>query len=378
MKLTFIRYGIASLLIAVLSGCQSQEQNTGLQTAQTLAELGQRLYFDVNLSKNRTQSCASCHDPASGFVDPAHTADSIGDDGTSHGGRNAPTASYASFSPNFHRDREGRYIGGQFHDGRASNLAQQALGPPLNPAEMGMPSKQAVVDRLRESDYYRESFTRLFDTRILENVDRAYEAVGTSIQAFEETEFFSPFDSKYDRYLRGEYEMTTEEELGRTLFFSQQFTNCNQCHQLRQSPISPTETFTDYSYHNIGVPRNPDLERAQDLGLAANESVQDEAQAGKFKVPTLRNVAVTAPYMHNGVFSDLRTVVLFYDHYNSRNPARAINPETGQPWSSPEVDRNLSEQELTSAPALDNRRVDALVAFMKTLTDQRYEHLLDK
>lgn len=367
----------AALIGSLLAGCQPNANTSVSTSAKTLAELGQRLYFDVNLSKNRTQSCASCHDPANGFVDPKHTADSLGDDGTSHGGRNAPTAAYAAFSPTFQQIEDGSYKGGQFHDGRASTLADQAMGPPLNPAEMGMPSKEAIAERLREDAYYRRSFAKLFNKAVLSDADSLYQALGESIQAFEKTAFFSPFDSKYDRYLRGEYEMTPQEELGRTLFFSQQFTNCNQCHQLSQTPMYKRETFTDYSYHNIGVPENPALDRGVDLGLSANTLINDPKQDGKFKVPTLRNVAVTGPYMHNGSFEELRTVVLFYDHYNSRNPARAINPETGAPWKEAEVERNISVEILKDAPTLDDKRVDALVAFMRTLTDQRYEPLLN-
>jgi len=94
-------------------------------------------------------------------------------------------------------------------------------------------------------------------------------------------------------------------------------------------------------------------------------------------VPTLRNVAVTAPYMHNGVFKDLRTVVLFYDKFNSRSAKRQVNPETGEPWGEPEVPGTLSTEELEHGPALKDQRIDALVAFLKTLTDRRYEHLLE-
>ena len=94
------------------------------------------------------------------------------------------------------------------------------------------------------------------------------------------------------------------------------------------------------------------------------------------KTPTLRNVAVTGPYMHNGVFKDLRTVVLFYNKYNSKSSKRQINPETGKKWRSPEVAENISLKELETGPALKNKRIDALVAFMKTLTDSRYEYLL--
>ena len=105
-----------------------------------------------------------------------------------------------------------------------------------------------------------------------------------------------------------------------------------------------------------------------DHGLLENPAVTDKAQDGKFKVPTLRNVAVTGPYMHNGVFKDLRTTVLFYNRYNTKDPDRLINPETAKPFRVPEVPATLSVKELTHGPALDDKRIDALVAFLKTLT----------
>lgn len=356
----------------------------------TLEELGQALFFDTNLSLNRTQACATCHDPAFGFADPRETdagkAVSLGDDGQSLGDRNAPTAAYAMFSPEFHRDPEsGRWKGGQFHDGREATLAGQAGGPPLNPIEMGMPDKSAVVERLQENSDYVLSMQSLTTEDLFEDVDAAYSAMAEAIAAFEMTEEFAPFDSRYDRYLRGEEKFTDEEELGRVLFFSQQFTNCNLCHQLARSAIDPQETFSNYEYHNIGVPVHVELRKLNgvaegftDTGLLMNPAVEDAAEAGKFKVPTLRNVAVTGPYMHNGIFEDLRTVVLFYDKYNSRSEARQVNPETGQPWGAPEVEGTLSMEELETGPALDDARIDALVAFMKTLTDARYEHLLEE
>ena len=348
--------------------------------ADPLAELGRALFFDVNLSANRSQACASCHDPETGFADPRGMA-SPGDDGHSLGDRNAPTAAYAAFAPAFHRKETGRYAGGQFWDGRASRLEDQAGGPPLNPIEMGMPDKAAVVARLRQNPDYAGRFGTLFGKDVLADDDRGYAAMASAIAAFERGPELSPFDSKYDRFLRGEVELTKEEELGRLLFFSQQFTNCNQCHQLRRSAIDPAETFTSYEFHNIGVPENRSLRALNgvtlpDDGLMANPAIGDPAERGKFKVPTLRNVAVTGPYMHNGVFEDLRTVVLFYNKYNTRNPERLINPETGAPFEAPEVDANLSMTELTAGPALDDQRIDALVAFLRTLTDARYEPLL--
>jgi len=355
---------------------------------ETKEALGEALFFDTNLSKNRTQACATCHDPDTAFTDPRETAAgravSLGDDGASLGDRNTPTAGYARFSPTFHRKDDGGYVGGQFLDGREPDLEGQAGGPPLNPIEMGMPDKAAVVARLKENPAYVESFDALYGAGTMADVDTAYAAMTASIAAFERTPFFSPFDSKYDRFLRGEAELTDQEELGRLIFFSQQFSNCHLCHQFNTSQVAAEETFSSYQFHNIGIPANTAARAVNgvaadhvDRGLLDNAQVDDAAQAGKFKVPTLRNVAVTAPYMHNGVFADLRTTIVFYNKYNTKKDAGQINPETGKPWDPPEVDGTLSLKELEHGPALDDKRIDALVAFLKTLTDKRYEHLLE-
>jgi len=298
------------------------------------------------------------------------------------GDRNAPTAAYAMFSPEFHQLDAGAWVGGQFLDGREADLAGQAGGPPLNPIEMGMPDAAAVVARLAEKPEYVAAFDTLFGPGTLDDPATGYQAMRDAIAAYERTPEFAPFDSKYDRYLRGEVELTRQEELGRLLFFSQQFTNCNICHQLRPNPMAHDETFSNYEYHNIGVPENRVVRdvtgvTGPDHGLLDNPAVSDPAADGRFKVPTLRNVAVTGPYMHNGVFADLRTVILFYNKYNSNDPARQINPETGEEWAAPEVAENISMTELTTGPALDDKRIDALVAFLKTLTDARYEDLLE-
>lgn len=375
---------VLALALTVAFPAMPRAQETEFDSAM---DLGQALFFDVNLSINRTQSCATCHDPAYAFVDarqtPAQSAFSLGDDGQSLGDRNAPTAAYAMFSPKFHLSKDGSYIGGQFLDGREADLEGQAGGPPLNPIEMGMPDKPSVVARLKENSDYVGALKTYFGADIFDDTDRAYDAMTQSIAAFERTEEFAPFDSKYDRYLRGDYEMSPQEELGKLLFFSEQFTNCNLCHQLHTSPIAQKETFSDYRYYNIGVPTNMAGRRANgvdfdavDHGLLANPAVDDVAQDGKFRTPTLRNVAVTGPYMHNGVFSDLRTVILFYNKYNSRAAARQINPETNAQWAAPEVTATLAVKELTHGPALEEQRIDALVAFLNTLTDARYEDLL--
>lgn len=388
------RAGIAVVaLLAAVAPAPAGDNGPPAAGLQTAEQLGEALFFDVNLSLNRTQSCATCHAPDLAHVDPregkAGRAVSLGDDGVSLGDRNAPTAGYAAFTPPFGKARRaGLHRGGLFLDGRAATLEEQAGGPPLNPLEMGMPDKASVVARLKENPAYAEVMRRLFGPKVFADPDRAYAAMTRAIAAYERTPAFAPFDSKYDRYLRGELLLTEQEELGRVLFFSRQFTNCAVCHQLNAQGGTAGETFSNSEFHNIGVPPNPALVAAGavkpgvvDLGLARNPKIRGKAgrgdAAGRFRTPSLRNVAVSGPYMHNGVFQDLRTVVLFYNTYNTQDPERKINPETGAPFAPPEVAQNISRTDLEIGPPLDDRRIDALVAFLKTLTDKRYEPLLE-
>ena len=359
---------------------------TSLSANESLSEevLGEILFFDKNLSQNRTQSCATCHNPNAGFADDRENGiskmASLGDDNKSLGDRQAPTASYAKFSPKFHFDeKKQKYIGGQFWDGRSATLEEQAGGPPLNPIEMGMASKKEVIARIKENDLYVSSFKNLYGNDILNDDEKAYDALTKAIASFERTDAFSPFDSKYDRYLKGEYDLTATEDLGKSLFFSNNNNSCATCHVLKGED-KEGETFTNYEYHNIGTPANNTLRakngvKVIDEGLLANTLVTDIKEKGKYKVPTLRNVAVTAPYMHNGVFADLKTVVEFYDKYNNKD--RTINPETNKVWEEPEVKETIALEEL-KAKAQNDRKNEALVAFMKLLTDKRYEYLLEK
>jgi cytochrome c peroxidase len=357
----------------------------------TTQKLGEALFSDTNLSKNRTMACSTCHMPDMGLTDhrknDAGMAVSRGDEGKSLGDREAPSAAYAAFNPPFHRDDEGNYVGGNFWDGRASTLEDQAGGPPLNPVEMGMTDKASVEARIRENKDYVAAFKAFYGDSVFDKEGDAYAALTKAIASYERTPALSTFDSRYDRYLKGEVKFTDQEELGRTLFFSTQFASCSQCHDLK-GPDGRFEssTFTSYKYFNIGVPENAAVRKLNgkqetyvDTGLGQNPLIkEDPKQIGKFKVPTLRNVAVTGPYMHNGVFKDLRTVILFYNKYNSKKKSRQINPETGQRWADPEVKDNLALEKLQVGPGMDDKRVDALVAFLKTLTDKRYEDQISK
>ncbi len=339
--------------------------------------LGEKLYHDTNLSKNRTMSCATCHVIDSAFVDPRPTnlslGASLGDDGVSIGDRNAPTVAYASFSPRFHFDtHEGLFIGGQFLDGRSADLTAQAKGPFLNPAEMNMPDAASVIERVKENSEYVAEFKRIYGKDIFDDTQKAYEALADTIAKFEKSDTFSPFNSKYDKALKGEAILTEQEKRGLVLFNGK--AECAACH-----PADGEKAlFTDFSYDNLGVPVNHQLRDTNgkgsdfvDNGLYDNPHVTDETLKGAFKVSTLRNIAVTGPYMHNGVFKDLATVVHFY---NTRDVEGAINPETGEVWEKGEVEINKNTAELGNLGLTTEEEAD-LVAFLKTLTDEQYEHL---
>jgi cytochrome c peroxidase len=256
-------------------------------------------------------------------------------------------------------------VGGQFWDGRASSLEDQAKAPFLNALEMNNPDKQAVVKKVRSSRY-APLFLAVYGLRAFNDVNTAYKNIAKAIAVFERTTAFKPFSAKYDAYLAGRAELSSEEALGLQLFEDPAKGNCAACHPSSPSDDGPA-LFTDFSYDNIGIPKNPNNGFYQqtaaynpqgaafvDLGLGATVGSQDED--GKFKVPTLRNIARTAPYMHNGYFSDLRSVV---DFYNSRDVAS---------FPEPEVPDTVNHDELGNL-GLSASEVDAIVAFLETLDD---------
>jgi cytochrome c peroxidase len=377
-------------------------QCTAWGATNELLELGRRLFFDPTLSEPPGQSCATCHDPLRAFSDSyigpgvsgtsrsartlngALTAGALspGADGTSLIDRNTPSLTYVGTIPPFMKI-EGLYSGGLFLDGRSRNLTDQVRQPLLNPREMGQPDAAAISRKVLANEGYRRSLTRQFGRGVLDDDSELLDAISLAIAAFERSDEFSSFDSKYDRYLTGEYTMTREEALGRELFFSD-LVNCVQCHVNEPGKVAGRETFTNHRFHNIGVPINSRARLAnglgmdhRDPGLLANPQVSDARAAGKFRVPTLRNVAVTPPYMHNGVFNDLHTAVLFYGRYTLSNRPSQIDPETQQPWRDPEIPETIDLEILEGGQPIDSQRASALVAFLKTLTDKRYEHLLD-
>ena len=388
MKLNIL-LSVATLATLTLVGCGSD--NTDDTPVQTLPEdnakvlLGKKFYSDKTLSKNGTMSCATCHSLEEGLVDPRSTSKvfgaSLGDNAVSIGDRNAPTAAYATFSPAFHFDDvEGLYIGGQFLDGRASDLKAQAKGPFLNPLEMGMPNAAAVVNKVRENSTYVIELKNIYGNDIFDNNDNAYDSIAESIASFEKSKTFSPFDSKFDKYLAGEYTLTESENRGMLIYSNEEDElgagKCTLCHPITKDGAN-TPLMTDYSYDNLGVPINIALRNQNgqtgrlDSGLLGNPTVTDTTLEGSFKVSSLRNIAVTGPYMHNGVFKELKTVVHFY---NTRDTG-GINPETGAAWEVGEFHNGRNQDELGDL-GLTSTDEDDLVAFLKTFTDTKYESLI--
>lgn len=360
MKLHSIPSAAISLCLA------SMAQSAGTSP---IVNLGEKLYFDSNLSEPAGQSCASCHLPGAGFADPDRELPvSRGVHPDRFGNRNAPSAAYALYSPGFHFDaKEQTYVGGQFWDGRASTLEDQAKGPLLNPVEMANADQAAVIEKVRKADYAAD-FSAVFGADSLRDVETAFDYLAQAIAAFERSKPFRAFSSKYDLYLAGKLRLTGQESLGLKLFEAEDKGNCAACHPSRVEDSGEPPLFTDFTYDNLGVPVNPDSpfysqsptfnpEGADALDIGLGKTTGRPEDKGKFKVPTLRNIALTPPYMHNGVMQTLREVV---DFYNTR--------DTRTDWNPAEVKENINTEELGNL-GLTNDEVEAIVAFMLTLSD---------
>jgi cytochrome c peroxidase len=384
VKKTFMGSALAALLILPAFADKPADMPSNSQPT-AKAQLGQALFFDPSLSSPAGQSCASCHDAKAAFTDPDRRLPvSKGVVPGLAGNRNVPTSMYAAFSPAFHFDKEeGLYVGGQFLDGRAATLEEQAKGPFLNPLEMANPDKGSVVEKVRRASY-SHAFDTVFGKGALDDTEQAYTRIAEALAAFERTLQFSPFSSKYDAWLAGKAKLSKQELRGLRLFEAEDKGNCAACHPSKPGPRGEPPLFTDFTYDNLGVPRNPDnpfytlpaqLNPAGalwvDRGLGA--TVNKRSEDGKFKVPTLRNVELTGPYMHNGYFRTLRGTVVFYND-RDKKPLCGKNRVSEDAalkqkcWPAPEVTANVNHDELGDL-GLSEREIDDIVAFMKTLTD---------
>jgi cytochrome c peroxidase len=376
-------------LALTLSGCGgggSDDMESAAANQSNLELLGERLFEDTGLSEPAGQACASCHDAGHSFTDPdQNKPTSEGIHPGLFGKRNTPTVAYAQFSPPFHFEvKDGTYVGGQFLDGRSSMLEDQAKQPFLNPVEMANLNKQSVVDKVRNASY-AALFKQVFGSTSLDDPDQAYERIVQAIAAFERAKNFAPFSSKFDYFLKGQAQLTTQEMRGMALFAGANKGNCAACHPITPLADGTPPLLTDYTYENLGVPRNPgnafytlgvgfnpDSMNFVDLGLGGALGMAE--QNGRFKVPTLRNIAVTAPYMHNGYFTDLRSVVEFYNDRDLRSRCadpvwtRPVDAQSQHCWPAPEVPETVNHMELGHL-GLSDQEIDDIVAFLQTLTD---------
>jgi cytochrome c peroxidase len=386
-----------------------------------MEQLGKSIFFDIDLSINQNQSCSACHGPAAGWTGPesainAHGAVYEGSIPGRFGNRKPPSAAYATQSPVLYMDKKGLFIGGNFWDGRATGeilgnpAADQALGPFLNPAEQALPDSACVVYRVCTALYseYPVSFEEVWGsgacditwpadvetvcategvTVDLSDADRtksdmAYDNIALSIAVYEASSEVNAFSSKYDLTFKGQAKLSKEEQRGFALFRGKGL--CHRCH------ISNGQMalFTDYTYDNLGVPKNPENPVYDynpgfvDLGLGGFlESLQypdAEAEKGKVKVPTLRNVDLrpyedfVKAYGHNGYFKSLEGIVHFYNTRDvlgvcpgdyTEDQALAANC-----WPAPEYPKNVNRSELGNLGLSPEEEAD-IVAFLKALSD---------
>jgi cytochrome c peroxidase len=378
-------------------GCADRAVQLGSSAQPTLTpeeELGKMLFFDSNLSTPPGQACAVCHAPEVGFTGPDSAINAAGSvyPGAVHtrfGNRKPPNSSYGGESPVlFYDDIDEVWIGGMFWDGRATGwtlgdpLAEQAQGPFLNPLEQNNPNPKSVCLKVRASSY-----SMLFEDvwgpgslDCVRDVAGTYEKIARSIAAYEKSEEANPFTSKYDAFLAGQATLTQEETWGLELFEGKAM--CSACHLSDPGPNGEPPLFTDFTYDNLGVPKNPanpfygmprkwnpDGANWVDYGLGGflmsagfDEDVY-EPELGKHKVPTLRNVDLrpyagfVKAYGHNGYFQSLEEITHFYN-------TRDVDPM----WPDPEVSMNVNEDELGNL-GLSPDEEAAIVAFMKTLSD---------
>ena len=340
-----------SLLAIITTFCLSGTLQASEKTSLSPKELlGKHLFFDVKLSVPEGQSRASCHAPEVGFTGPVEEINKTGAvyEGAvkgRFGNRKPPTSSYGGDSPVLHFDKkEKAWVGGMFWDGRATGkrlkdpLAEQAQGPFLNPLEQNIPDTKTICLTIKGATLCSSLRTGM-GKGLLDcdkNVSATYDRIGKSISAYERSKEANPFSSKFDYWLRKKVKLSDQEMQGLKLFEGKG--KCKECHPSKRGHKGTPPLFTDYTYDNLGIPKNPqnpfysmsaqwNSEGAAyvDNGLggylkeAGYKPSRYEPEMGKFKVPTLRNVdkrpapEFVKAFGHNGYFKSLKEIVHFYN-----------------------------------------------------------------
>ncbi len=354
--------------------------------------LGRSIFFDTNLSVPPGTSCASCHDPARGFAGNhgSTIGVAVGSRPDHFARRNTPSVLYLKYIRKFHLHWEEDAplvdaYGGFFWDGRSDSIADLVKQPLLNADEMNNGDGKHVAATLASSAYAAD-FKKEFGAASLDDPDAALEALGDAVTAFLLTPEMAPFTSKFDEYVRGRAQFTPLEARGMRLFKDSAKGGCSACHKMDDASPDPTRSlFTDFSYDAVAAPRNRALPATADanyfdLGLCervgGDYKEKTEEFCGRFRAPSLRNVAVRTSFMHNGSFSNLRDVVAFYATRET-NSARWYKGEhyddlPAKYKDNVNVEKAPYNRHKGDKPALDDGEIDAIVAFLGTLTDAAY------
>ena len=361
-------------LIVLIHACSKDSSTTQtaatVNTAQIKLQLGKAIFQDKNLSQPAGQSCSSCHSAETGFSDLNHNIVSPGAVDGLFGNRNAPSIAYSMYAPSLHYSaNDTAYVGGMFWDGRVNTLQTQAQKPFLNPVEMGNANAQAVVTKVQNASYYN-LYTQVYGQ--IADATTAFNNIADAIATYEaDPSFANRFTSKYDFYLQHQATLTAEEDSGLVLFNGK--ANCASCHLTTPDSASGKILFQDFTYESDGVPANPNNpfynmlpiynpqgKNFVDLGLGGPGGgvPNNAAYYGMFKTPTLRNIALTSPYFHNGVFSKLEDVVHFYN----------VGHTIAQPYGPAEVAVNIDSAACGNL-GLTATQEGYIVSFLKTLTD---------
>lgn len=345
--------------VALLSGSCAKKE-TGLSEKELV---GKAIFFDESLSEPAGQSCATCHTPEKGFADKYARITSEGAMKGLFSNRNSMTCAYSAYVPALSYDEEEEtYVGGLFWDGRVNSLEEQAAQPFVNPLEMGNENVGDVVRKAR-SAYWYPDFVRIYGEHA--SADTVFTYINEVIALYERSAEMNPFSSKFDAWQAGKCQLTEEEKLGYELFKEKGL--CAECHILDPDERAGKVLFTDHTYDNLGIPSNPGNpffkvsapyntcgKDTMDLGLGSR--LRDPEEYGKFRVPTLRNIALTAPYGHNGYFKTLEEIVHFYNVRDVEDFPPAEYPET------------VNKDELGNL-GLSQEEETAIVAFLRILTD---------
>ncbi|HTB78744.1 MAG TPA: cytochrome c peroxidase [Polyangiaceae bacterium] len=352
-------------------------------------ELGRRIFFDPALSEPKGTSCASCHDPAR-----AYSGDHGSGVGVAAGSRpgvvarrSTPSLFYLKFVPTFrfYSEDEDKHTvdvepyGGFFWDGRSNSIAELVAQPMLNPREMNNRDLAQIAEKIGHAAYAPAFKSEFPDA--LDDPKAAMAGVGAALEAFLLSPPMAPFSSKFDDYVRGTAKLTPLEAKGLELFKDRHKGNCADCHKVVDTAPSPERSlFTDFGYEAVGAPPNRRVrQRDEDRGLCERTDALNPSSEPQwcvsFRTPSLRNVALRPSFMHNGAFTSLRDVVRFYAT-RSTSPARWY--PSGVPFDdTPAQYRGLVnvskapyDRHPGDAPALDDAEVDAIVAFLGTLTDR--------